>query len=148
METTHFYCLLSIISSPQLYIHILELVFLNPIDRLTYDLDACHKINSTCGVDFETLKRLVRNNKLPSSGEKKLLILFPVFSWFHTNAMVFSRTFNSMKSASRIALKFSNFKQPKWEVVSQRMPFIFSKNRSNQITSEKMFSIFFCLIHF
>lgn len=39
--------------------HILDLVFLTPNDKIQYEMESCHEINSTCGVDFDTLKRLV-----------------------------------------------------------------------------------------
>lgn len=42
------------------YLHILDMVFITPeMELLPGDFEACYKINSTCGVDFEVLKRLV-----------------------------------------------------------------------------------------
>lgn len=42
-----------------LYRHILDLLFLTPNDKIEYELKECYKINETCGVDLDTLKRLV-----------------------------------------------------------------------------------------
>lgn len=42
------------------YLHILEMVFITPeMEPLSENYEACYKLNSTCGVDFEVLKRLV-----------------------------------------------------------------------------------------
>lgn len=53
MNSLHFDC------SFLLYDHILEVMFHTPNDDLRDEIDACYEINSTCGVDIETLKRLV-----------------------------------------------------------------------------------------
>lgn len=112
------------------------MIFLTPREHLYFVLDDCHQLNSTCGVDIDTLKRLVcsiwicllirmiRQNCL-------------IFSWFHMNAMALFWIFNSMSATTTIARRYSNGKQLKWAHASQQTPFISSKIRTNQIDSQE-----------